>query len=116
MNIEKRTEFINQASDEIKSRAKVALHDVYMKGYYKGRQDYRSKVKNLLIINPKILELLKKNSEDPCIGCPNNKPEYKIGRVCVPGDCIAKQDQLTALDILKNFKTYEDIYTSSQSD
>ena len=104
MNIEKRTEAINQASNEIKGRAESALYEVYMKGYHEGRHDYRNKIKNCLVINPDCLEVLKKNSEDPCKGCPNNNDKVLIGCTADPRNCIAKQNQLIALDILKHFK------------
>ena len=104
MNIEKRTKAINQASDEIKGRADLALYEVYMKGYHEGRHDYRNKIKNCLVINPNCLEVLKKNSENPCKSCPNNSDKVLIGCTANPRNCIAKQNQLIALDILKHFK------------
>ena len=109
MNIEKRTEVIKKASNEIKNRAEAALYDVYMKGYNEGRHDYRNKIKNCLIVDPNSLGVLKKNAEDPCKTCPNNRSDYKIGCMCDPSNCIAKQNQFIALDILENFKQYESI-------
>lgn len=113
MNIEKRTEAIEQASNEIKSRAEIALYDVYMKGYHEGRHDYRNKVENCLVINPDCLEVLQRNAENPCNGCPNQTDKMLIGCSANPKECDAKQLQFVALDILKNFKQYESIRTDS---
>lgn len=111
MNTEKRTEAIEKASSEIRSRAEVALYDIYMKGYYEGLHDYKNKLKNCLVINPECLEILQCNSEDPCVGCPNQSD--LTGCSANPKECDAKQLQFIALDILKNFKQYESIRTDS---
>ena len=91
MNIVKRNKIIKQAIEEINKRAELAIREVYMKGYHNGRIDLRDKYKNLLIIKPECVELLKRKTENPCIGC-SNSYNIKIGCIADPTLCVAKQD------------------------
>lgn len=104
MNEEKRIEAINEASQAIVSRAELELSSIYMKAYHEGRHDLRDKYKDYLMIDPSKKELLKKYSQDPCIGCINSSSHNALGCLVRPSECFNKQNQLTALDILKYFK------------
>lgn len=104
MNEEKRTEAINEASQIITSRAELELSSIYMKAYHEGRHDLRDKYKNYLMIDPSKEELLKKYSQDPCVGCINSSSHNALGCLIRPSKCVDKQNQLLALEILKYFK------------
>ena len=105
MNIETRTETVNEASKLITDRLKSELQSIYMKAYHEGRHDYRDSVKSFLIIDPAYRELLKEESNDPCIKCPRYTTHNAMG--CV-GDystkCLLKKRQFVALDVLQHFK------------
>jgi hypothetical protein len=105
MNIEKKTEAIEDASKEIKSRAEIELEILYMRAYHEGRHTYRDKVKDYLIINPELKSKVIEMSQDPCLQCPEafNWTEFK--KTCFNCKvCSKKQDQLLALDLLKHFE------------
>ena len=104
MNVEKKTEAINEASQAIISRAELELNSIYMKAYHEGRHDLRNKYKDYLMIDPSKKELLKKYSQDPCIGCINSSSHNALGCLVRPSECFNKQYQLLALEIIENFK------------
>lgn len=104
MNEEKRTKAINEASKLIASRAELELSSIYMKAYHEGRHDLRNKYKDYLMIDPSKKELLKKYSQDPCIGCINSSSHNALGCLVRPSECFNKQYQLLALEIIENFK------------
>ena len=103
MNTKKRDEAIQEASKLISSRAEVELQSIYMKAYHEGRHNYRDKIKDFLIINPEMKEILEIQSTDPCKECSHATTMLKA--CCLESDkCLLKQNQLIALDILKHFK------------
>lgn len=103
MNIEKRTETIEECSQIIVDRMQVELQRVYMKAYHEGRHDYRNQIKKFLIINPKYKNALEGASKNPCLNC--DKASALLKLECIESqNCIMKQNQLIALDILKHYE------------
>ena len=104
MNITKKSEAIKLASTSIRNKTESELNSIYMKAYHEGRHDLRDKYKDYLIIDPSKEELLKKYSQDPCIGCINSSSHNALRCLIDPKSCFDKQNQLLALEIIENFK------------
>ena len=112
MNTEKKNESIETSTRLISSRADLELRCIYDKAYHEGQHDYRNKVKDFLIINPKMIESLNEMTNNPCKECEHAITMLKIE--CTNSqECQLKQNQLIALDILKHFKTDENLHTNS---